>query len=386
MKKNTLLIVFATVVVLSACGDNPKKGTPEKMRTQLKKYKTEMKELKTKISNLEKQLTEADPEFARQNRKTTLVTTLPVETRTFRHFLELQGSIASDENISVSAETAGKVERVYVDKGEKVNKGQVLVRLDSRILKKNIEEVETSLNLAKTVYERQKNLWDKNIGTEIQYLEAKNNKESLENRLSTLKTQLSDYQVKAPFTGNVDKLMIREGEMAQPGMPMITMVGTSNMYVEVDVPEAYIGDFSKGDQVELTFPSRSTTVQSTIKSIGEVINPQNRTFTIELNIPDNSVKAKPNMMAVVKLKDFEAEDAVVIPSNLIQQDNKGDFVYVLEEKDGVNTAAKKRIERGITYQSQTHILSGLSGNELLIDEGFREVAEGVNVQIVEQNT
>lgn len=385
MKTNALLIIFATVVLLSACGDNPKKGTPEKMRAQLKKYKTEMQELKTKISDLEKQLTEADPEFARQNRKTTLVTTLPVETRTFRHFLELQGNTASDENISVSAEAAGMVESVYVDKGEKVKKGQVLIRLDSRILKKNIEEVETSLDLAKTVYERQKNLWDKNIGTEIQYLEAKNNKESLEKRLSTLKTQLSDYQVKAPFTGNVDKLMIREGEMAQPGMPLITMVGTSNMYVEVDVPEAYIGDFSKGDQVELTFPSRNTTVQSTIKSVGEVINPQNRTFTIEVNIPDNSVKARPNMLAVVKLKDFEAENAIVIPSNLIQQDNQGDFVYVLEEKSGVNIAAKKHFNRGITYQSQTHVLSGLSGNETLIDEGFREVAEGVNVQIVEQN-
>jgi len=377
------LLLSLSILLLAACGGNT--DNIEAKKEQLATYKKEMNELSQKISSLEKEIAEMDPSFTQNTRKTTLITTTPVQTKTFKHFVEVRGSVASRNNVTLSTEVPGRIVSVKVKEGQRVRKGEVLVSLDAETIRNSIKELQTSLELATTRFERQANLWEKKIGTEIQYLEAKNRKESLERNLETARSQLAQTIIRAPFSGNIDKVMARIGEMAQPGVPLVRIVSLTDMYIEADLSESLLGKFQEGDSVEVTFPSLNKQVQTTISAIGQVINPNNRTFTIEIRLPESDDLLKPNLLAVVKIKDFEANDAVVIPTNLIQTDNSGDFVYITKQGDEVTEAEKVHVERGLTYNNETLITSGLQGNEKLIKEGFREVAEGVAVKEAEQN-
>jgi RND family efflux transporter MFP subunit len=267
--------------------------------------------------------------------------------------------------------------------GQEVRKGQVILVQDSEIIKKTIKELESSLNLATTMYERQKELWNQNIGTEVQYLEMKNRKESLELKLSTTRTQLSKTKIKAPFDGIVDMIDARVGEMLQPGMPIIRIVSMSKMYIKADVSESFIGKFRKGQKVKVYFPSTDFTLNTTISSIGQVINPNNRTFEIEVSIP-NATKVKPNMITVLTLADYKNKNALVVPTKIIQSDRMGKFVYKLVEEDGMAKVKRLDIETGITYGSKTEIMHGLTAGETLVLKGGIGLADGGNVKVVEE--
>ncbi len=380
MNKIKSILWSAALVTLVAC-DGTESGLDEK-KAELKEYREEFKELKSKISKLEEEIAAEDP-GALDRDKATLVTTEPVPTKTFRHFLEVRGSVTSDRNVSISAEAPAMIQRVLVQEGERVKKGQVLIRQDAETSRRGLEELQTSLELATIRYERQKKLWDQKIGTEIQFLEAKNAKETLERRIASSRSQLANYTIRAPFSGSIDKVFIKEGEMAQPGAPLIRLVSLQDMFIESDVSESYIGEFEVGDTVEITFPSLKQSLTSTISSIGEVIDQNNRTFSIEVKLPGNAKLLRPNLLAVLRIEDFHEPNAVVVPTNLILSDNRGDYVYVATEQDGQLTAVKKPVERGMTYNNETMITSGLSGNEQLIKEGFREVAEGMRIKEAE---
>lgn len=370
----------AALITLVACG-----GTDsglEGKKAELKEYRKEFKELKSKISTLEEEIAAEDPS-ALDRDKATLVTTEPVPTKTFRHFLEVRGSVTSDRNVSISAEAPAMIQRVLVQEGERVKKGQVLIRQDAETSRRGLEELQTSLELATIRFERQKKLWDQKIGTEIQFLEAKNAKETLDRRIASSRSQLANYTVRAPFSGTIDRVFIKEGEMAQPGAPLIRLVSLQDMFIESDVSESYIGEFQVGDTVEITFPSLKQSLTSTISSIGEVIDQNNRTFSMEVKLPGDAKLLRPNLLAVLRIEDFHEPSAVVVPTNLILSDNRGDYVYVATEQDGQLTAVKKPVERGMTYNNETMITSGLSGNEQLIKEGFREVAEGMRIKEAE---
>ena len=370
----------AALITLVACG-----GTDsglEGKKAELKEYREEFKELKSKISTLEEEIAAEDPS-ALDRDKATLVTTEPVPTKTFRHFLEVRGSVTSDRNVSISAEAPAMIQRVLVQEGERVKKGQVLIRQDAETSRRGLEELQTSLELATIRFERQKKLWDQKIGTEIQFLEAKNAKETLDRRIASSRSQLANYTVRAPFSGTIDRVFIKEGEMAQPGAPLIRLVSLQDMFIESDVSESYIGEFQVGDTVEITFPSLKQSLTSTISSIGEVIDQNNRTFSMEVKLPGDAKLLRPNLLAVLRIEDFHEPSAVVVPTNLILSDNRGDYVYVATEQDGQLTAVKKPVERGMTYNNETMITSGLSGNEQLIKEGFREVAEGMRIKEAE---
>ena len=233
------------------------------------------------------------------------------------------------------------------------------------------------------MFEKQSNLWNQKIGTEVQYLEAKNRKESLENEMSNVKTQISKSQIRAPFDGTIEDVLVKEGEMATLGSPLVRIVNHKDMYIKADMSESYIGQFKKGDKISIHFPSIDRSIESTISSVGQVIDENNRTFSVEAMLPDLDFAVKPNLLAIVKVRDFEMSDAVVIPSKLIQMDNKGDYVFVVDQKNDESLAKKIRIERGITYQNSTMIISGLNGNEMLVNEGFRDVADGGKVKAVE---
>ena len=364
------------MALFAACGSES--DLAEK-KAQLKEYQGEVEELEAKITSLEEAIAQEDPAFANRE-EATLITTTPVTTKTFRHFLEVSGSVTSDRNVTISAESPAMVERVMVQEGEQVKRGQVLVTQDAETLQRNVEELETSLELAATRFERQKKLWDQKIGTEIQFLEAKNGKETLERRIASSRSQLSNYIIRAPFSGSVDDVFTKEGEVAQPGTPLMQLVSLQDMFIEADVSESYLGKFEIGDSVQVRFPSLNQSLMSTISAIGDVINVNNRTFTMEVKLPNDQKLLRPNLLSVLRIQDFRQDDAVVISTNLILSDNQGDYVYVAEEKEGRLVAAKKQIKRGMTYDNETLISEGLTSSDTLIKEGFRDVAEGMSVQ------
>jgi membrane fusion protein (multidrug efflux system) len=381
---NFTKIIYSLTLILMVLGCQQRNQLEEKL-AELDEKKIEMAKLKESIGQLEKEIAKLDPDFAKINRKATLVTTLPVAHTHFESFIEVSGSVESRKNVIISAETPGLIEKIYVVEGEFVRLGQTMIKLNSDLLMKSYEELKTNYELAATMYERQSNLWEQKIGTEVQYLEAKNRKEALENQIETLRSQIDKTYIKAPFTGTIDELDAKLGQYAQPTIPLIRLVSLDDMYIKADVSEAYIGTIKKGEPTTVNFASLNEEFETTISSIGQVINPNNRTFTIEVKVPDLTYPLKPNLVAVVKIKDFEADDAIVIPNNLIQKDNRGDYVYIVTKNSENPVARKIPVERGKTYKNQTMITNGLSGGEELINEGFRDVSDGMNVKVVEDS-
>jgi len=381
MNTKLIFFIFALTFTFSTC---QKKDPLETKKSELKDYKTELQELKSKIVTLEKEIASEDPVFAQENKKAKLVTALPVKYGKFVHYVEISGSVASKKNILVSAENMGNVKNILVREGDVVRKGQLVIALDDELLQRNFEQLQVRYDLAKTKFERQKNLWAKNIGTELQYLEAKNAKENLERQIANIKTQISKSQVRSPLSGTVEKVFVRTGEMANIGNPLIRIINHNGMYIEADLSEAFIGKFKKNDAVIIYFPAIDKNITSRLSAIGQVIDESNRTFKIEAALPHTGFILKPNMLAVVRLKDFEKNPVPIIPTNLIQKDKKGNFVYLIVESEGKNFARKAHVKRGMSYKNHTYVVEGLKGNEILIDQGFRDVINSSKIKIVDE--
>lgn len=376
MKTYFPFIIAALVLVVASCGP---KNELEAKKEELETKKKEAAAIRTSIETLEKEIAELDPEFARENRKSILVSTIEPKVGQFDHYIEVTGSVLSKKNVSISGEVSGRIQEINAVEGMQVKAGQVLARVDSESIQRNIEEVEKQMELANTIFEKQERLWNQQIGTEIQYLEAKNRKESLEKNLASLKTQESRTLIRAPFSGTVETVTIRIGELVQPGTPLFQFVGDSDLFIEADISERYIGVVNKGDSVDISFPSINEKLKTKVSAVGSIINSNNRTFKVEVFLP-RMEKVKPNMISVLKIKDYENESAVTVPNYLIMQDTKGDYVFVV--KDG--KSEKRYIKRGKTYQEETEIAEGLDGREVLVDKGFREVGDGFSVNIAQQ--
>jgi RND family efflux transporter MFP subunit len=284
-------------------------------------------------------------------------------------------------NVLISAEASGRVEHIYIREGDQVKKGQQLITLDASVLTNSIEELKTDLDLATTIYQKRERLWKQNIGSELQYLEAKNQMETLQRRLATTKAQLKQFRLIAPFSGVVEDVQAKLGEMAMFGSPMLRILSTDAMHLEADVSEKYLGRLQKGDSVNLFFSSFNQELKSTITAVGYVINPQNRTFPVEVALPKGRFPYKPNLVAILKFRDYYQTEAIVVPSELIQQDSQGDFVYVVDTV--VNELKAKRIHiiPGISYQSKTEIIEGIEAGTVLVEAGHREVTAGALVQV-----
>ncbi len=378
--KTTLktLPILALAGILYACAGAADGGAVEEKVAQLAALKSQASDLQVQITELEKEIATLDPEFAQANKKSVLITTADVKQEAFQHYVELTGSVLSKKNVSISSESQGTILEIPVTEGMRVNGGQLLARIDSEVIQRNIDEVKTTLDLATTLFQKQERLWQQEIGTEIQYLEAKNRKEGLERSLASLETQLDKTMIRAPFTGTIETVNVRIGELVQPGAPMFQFIGESDLYIEADVSESYIGVLDKGDSVNVFFPNLDKELATKVSSVGAVINPNNRTFKVEVFLPQLT-NVKPNMISVLKIRDYENENAIVVPSHLILSDNRGDYVFVVE--DGV--AKKKYVDRGQTFEMETEILSGLNAGEVLVDKGFREVGDNFNVNIAQ---
>jgi len=375
MKFKNLSIILLALVIFSC----EQTDEIEAKKNELTSAKEELFTLKSKIAKLESELVELG--VVEVNNNLTLVSTITVNQKPFSHQVDVRGAVQSRNNVLISAETPAAVQKVLVAEGQQVRKGQLLIAQDGEVLNRTIKELESSLDLAATMYERQKKLWEQNIGSEVQYLEMKNRKESLELKLATTKSQLNKTKIRAPFNGVVDMIDVRVGEMAQPGMPIIRLVSMTNMYIKADVSESFIGKFHQGQKVKVHFPSTDYTIHSRISSIGQVINPNNRTFEIEISIPANGAKVKPNMITVLTLADYVNENAMAVPTNIIQSDRMGKFAYMVENEDGNNVVKRVDLEPGITYGNETEITQGLNGGETLVFKGGIGLTEGGIVEV-----
>lgn len=355
----------------------------EKAQSDLKDKKAELAEIKADIAALEEEVARLDTTTTNDIRQEQIITVLPVETSTFEHFVEVRGNVESDRNVMVSAEAAGTIEKVYVTEGQEVRKGQMLAKIDDSVIRNNIAEVQAQYALAKDLYERQARLRKENIGTEVQLKQAETNKLALESRLSTLNSQLRFTQVTAPFSGTVERVSARVGEAAMPGFPLVQLVSLSDMTIAADVSEAYIGKFKIGDEVKVIFPSMDKSFTSKLTAVGQVINPDNRTFKVEVALPSNADFVRPNLLAVIEIKDFAKANAITIPTNLIQRDNKGEYVYLVQKVGEEEKVKKQHISVGVSYQGQSLVLEGLQASDVLVNEGYRQVNEGSLVKILE---
>lgn len=374
MKKHIVITLLIALVAMS-CGQ-PEKSVADN-EARWKEANEKLKALQTEIASLEKEIGKKDPTFNKSVEAATIVTTVSAETTHFEHKIEVRGNVESRTNVNISAEMMGRLTTLNIKEGQYVRKGRILATINADNLEKTIDEVKLQLDFATTVFEKRDRLWKKNIGTEIDYLQAKNTKESLEKQLATLKTQLAKAKIKAPFNGTVDRVAVRQGEVVQPGQPVALLVSNSDIYIAAEVSEAYVDRFRKGDRVNVTIPALGKVFDTELLSIGRVINPTNRTFKIEVRLPQVAPSLKTNLITRIKLTDYTAENAIIIPSRVIQEDLRGNFVYCVNDKK----VEKVHVKPGYSYDNYTEVISGLKGGETIVDKGSRTVTEGSIVSI-----
>jgi RND family efflux transporter MFP subunit len=332
---------------------------------------------------------EIDAELAAldSTRDLTSVTLLEVQPENFVHAFEALGKVEADRSVNLLPEMGGQIKRVLVSEGDRVAAGQTLVEIDNSVMRSTLDEVKKSLNLAVTLFEKQERLWKQGIGSEVQYLQAKTNKESLEQRIQTLQTQMAMTRVKAPFAGIVDEMSAKEGEFAAPGMALGRLISAGKASVTVDIPESYSNVVGKGQKVDLVFPSINKTLEARVTQVSDYINPDNRTFKVYVNLPATG-EFKPNMLAKVRVRDYEANQALSVPSALVQQDMNGaQYVFVYKAvKGGIGLVEKRPVTIGKNNGSQVEIASGLKMGEILVDKGARTVRDGQSVKEMKETS
>ena len=375
MKPYYIIALIATL--LTACGGEKKSDLVSK-KEELTKLKTEQADLNTKIRTLEGEVVKLDPKKKEEARVKDVVVSL-LGASTFKRYVELQGTIDAKNNVQVTPKgMGGNVTAVYVVEGSSVRAGQVLARIDDQILRTSVDEIKTQLELANTVFEKQSNLWKQQIGTEIQYLQAKSNKESIERRLATINSQLSQSNVTAPISGVVDKVFAKVGSTAGPGVPMFQVVNLSRLKVKANVADTYAGSVRKGDEVIVRFPDVNRELRTRINFVSTTVDPMSRTFIIEAPLPsDNSLK--PNMLAQVKINDVTKSNALVINQNLIQNTESGQLVYVAVNEGGKKVAKSRKVTTGQSYGGQIEITTGLKSGDQLVTQGYQELTDGTPI-------
>lgn len=367
------LPILLVVLFFQACGNSRKEevGKTNDKKVKLEQLKSEQKKLNAEIASLETDIAKTDTRGGTGRAK--LVSVMSLVPQKFTHFIELQGKVDA-ENISYVSPRGGpgQVKEVYVKKGDYVKKGQLLLKLDDAIIKQNLSQLETQLAFAKDIYKRQKNLWDQGIGTEVQYVTAKNNVEQTERQISTLKETWNLSLVRAEMNGIADEVNIHVGETFT-GSPLqgIKIINTNSLKIVTDIPENYMSKVRRGTPVQVVVPDlNNRIINTTISLISQSINPNSRGFQAEAKIPYNAY-LKPNQVAIVKIQDYGAANAVVVPVNIIQTDENGKYTYVLVDEKGKKVARKRRVMIGEIYGEQIEIKQGLNAGDLIITQGYQ---------------
>ena len=371
MKNKLNVLALILVVGLGACQN--KAATKEDQLAELKKKQSD---LQAQIAALESDL-KAQGKLQQTKAVAVPVTVVPVAPETFSHYLQTQGRIDFDQNVGVSAKMPGVLTSVRVERGDRVKKGQTLATIDASVLEQSVAELQTGLDLARTMYDKQKRLWDQKIGTEIQYLQAKNNKESLERRLATLREQQSQYIIKSPISGVVDEVMPKVGEAVSPGLPVARIVNPAGLKVVADISEANAGKVKPGDEALVSLPDLNQELPARVAVVSRTINAASRAFPVEFTLQGgDNLNLRPNMIAVVKVKDYTRSEALVVPINVVQKDETGHFVYVAVPEGKQQVVRKKKVQTGLNYGGKMEITAGLNPNDNVITTGYQSLNEG----------
>ncbi|APU67905.1 efflux RND transporter periplasmic adaptor subunit [Christiangramia flava] len=384
MKKFFLLA--SLTLVLASCGNDEKSVEQviesedlEAIRAKKAELSSLQSQLSANINKLDEKIRELD-----KSRQLPLVSVDTLKQETFRHYAEVQGDVATDENIIIYPEYSGLLTQVNVDEGDRVRKGQVLARIDDGGLSSQLAQLEAQASLAKTTYERRKRLWEQNIGSEIEYLNAKTNYESTQNSVNQMKSQISKTVVRAPFSGVIDEVFTENGEVVSPGQSQLfRLISLENMYVEADVPENYLTKIKKGTNVKIQISSIGEELDGKVSQVGNNINPNNRTFKVQIAIPNSEGVIKPNQIATIMLNDYTSEESVIIPESTIQKNAMGEsLVYILGESsnDSTGVAQKVIVETGYTYNDSIEVTKGLQSGQILIIEGAKNLRDGQEIK------
>ncbi|RDB07226.1 efflux RND transporter periplasmic adaptor subunit [Runella aurantiaca] len=373
MKAQYIFLLAATLFV-TACGGEKKPNTLAEKKEALAKLKADAKTLTEKITALETELKAADPTMKAAEKVMPVVTTT-LEPRSFKSFIEIQGTVETKNTATATPRMAGTYTTVYVKEGQTVKAGQLLAKIDNAILRDQIAALKQQMELVNTVYDKQKALWDQKIGTEIQYLQAKNNKESLEKNLAVLNTQIDLYNVYAPISGAVERVMVKTGEIAAPGMPLASIVNLGSLKATANVPDSYLSNIKMGDAVKVNLPDIGREINARVTFISKLVNPANRTFKIEATIPTTS-DIKPNMLSILNIADINKSNALVIKQNYIQSTEFGDVVYVAEMEGNKKVAKSRKIKTGVSYNGEIEITEGLRAGDLIVTEGYQDLVDG----------
>ena len=364
MKTTILCITLAALMV--ACGNPDKKE-------QLEKLRTEKSEIETKIAQLEAELAKSDT----TKEKLVDVSTMPLVPQPFKTYIEVQGQIDSDESVSLSTEIPGTITRINVKVGDKVRKGQVLAETDTRAVQQQIADLRTSLDLATQVYQKQKNLWDQKIGTEIQFLQAENNRKSLENKVATMQEQVRMGKIISPINGTIDAVNVKVGQAVAPGSPAIHVINLSNLKIAADVSESYASRVKVGNEVLVLFPDIKDSITAKVNYASRTINSLTRTFAVEVLL-DNKKEYHPNMVAKLRINDYQSSaPKITVGVKYIQKGTNENFVFVAE----AGKVVKKVVKIAHEYNGVAEVSEGLKEGDLLITEGYDLINEGDKVNV-----
>lgn len=368
--KNNILISGILILLIACNGGNNKQTTLNKLHKEHDKISEEIKKLEDEIAK----------EKGVDSTKIVTIESIVVKPQEFCHFIEVQGKVDGEDNCGVSAKTMGVITDIFVKEGDAVKKGQTLAQIDDAVMRQSLNEVQTQLDLATSLYNKQKSLWDQKIGTEVQYLGAKTNKEALERRKATLLDQIDMSKIKSPINGTVEEIPIKVGQSVAPGLPIFRVVNFSRINIFADVAEAYSAKLKKGDDVIIFFPDLQNEVKAKLDFTSRYISPVNRTFSIKIKLEAGAIEYRANMIAVLKVKDYSSPNTIVLPINTVQNESTGKFVYVVNTENGKNTAHKQQIKVGQSYNGNIEILSGLKENDRVITSGYQMIEEGSIVQ------
>ncbi len=373
MNKSKLIIPVLIVLIIIAC------GPPQDKQSQLARLEAQREALNARIEKLKAEIAQVTDGSSLA--EIAYVRGVEVQSGLFKHYIQAQGTVESDNNILIPAQSNGVVKKIHVRQGDRVNQGQLLAELDAAVLERSIEEVTHALQLVTTIYERQDRLWKKNIGSEIEYLQAKNNKENMEKRLETLKEQYEMTKIYAPISGTVDNVLIKEGEMAAAGRGTIRIVQLTRLKIMVSLSENYISRISLNDPVQVHVPVIGKEMELKIDAVSQVIDPNNRTFQIEIRIPAREQGLKPNMLSVVTINDYTNPEAITVPQNVIQDSGAERFLFVAEQQSDSWIARRKTVKLGENYANQVEILDGLGAGDFVITLGFQTLADGQPISV-----
>ena len=369
-KSNVILVAFAISIL--SCGNNL-----EKLKKERADLSKEVADLNQKLESIDAEIEKLEPSIE----EAILVSTQNMQESVFEHFVDLQSSVKTDQDVIIYPEFAGTL-KLYVREGQQVRAGQIIGEINDGGISQQLGQAKAQANLAQTAFKKQESLWKQNIGSEIQYLQSKTNAEAAQKQVAAIQVQLGRTKIKAPFSGTIDKVITQNGQVVAPGMPIIQLVSLGQMKVEADVPENYISSVKQGSDVHIEIPNLNKKLQSKIVKVGSSINPSNRTFNIEVHIPNTDGTIKPNLMAKIKILDYKNPNAFIVPTQVVKQDAKNNFyVYTISKINKNEGVAKKTIiVKGKSSGNQTEVLMGLSPNDKVIIEGANNMSEGRKVK------